>query len=299
VPDEDPFDVLHQQLFGFVPAKHGTTYERLAAIVLAVLGWHDIVQAKTEKPAGRRTRQVLDVVARNPLGEQRRLIVECKHKAEGDVGKGVMDKLVGIGAQIGADDLAVITTQDFTRGARDVAFDEKIAMVKLRTYDPTRDHFVLRVEATFRPQNPPVISDVDIEIGETEGLESETTVQFDLRTPLETDSGEVAGTLEDVLQVNALRPAPGTFDRRQELSEGTWLRISNGRIRLKSVSWREAISYGPSFSAVSEIDGDPAIVVEELDETGAGISHRLLVDKDLYAWDIDEQNRVVPRGRLS
>jgi hypothetical protein len=300
MPAEDPFDALHRQLFGYVPAKHGTTYERLAAIVLAVLGWHDIVQAKPEKPVARRTKQVLDIVARNPLGEQRRMIVECKHKEpNGNVGKGVMDKLVGIRAQLGADDLCVITTEDFTKGARDVAFDEDIAMVKLRSYDPTTDHFVLRVEATFRPQNPPVISNVDVQIGETEGLESETTVQFDLRTPLETDDGAAAGTLEDVLEVNALRPKAGTFERRQDLLEQRWLSVANGRIRLKSVAWREEISFGQPFSAVSEIDGAPTIVVEQLDEDGKGASRRLLVDKALFAWDIDEQNRVVSRGQLT
>ena len=38
-----PSDIekLHHELFGVVPDKHGTAYERIAAVVMAVLGWHE------------------------------------------------------------------------------------------------------------------------------------------------------------------------------------------------------------------------------------------------------------------
>ena len=88
-------DLLHEALFGFVPGNPGTAYERLTAIVLAGLGWTGVKQQASEQPEGARAKQTLDVVARHPSGEQRRLIVQCKHYAE-TVGKEVIDTLVGI-----------------------------------------------------------------------------------------------------------------------------------------------------------------------------------------------------------
>lgn len=35
-------DDLHERIFGFVPPKAGTAYERLAAVVLAERGWESV-----------------------------------------------------------------------------------------------------------------------------------------------------------------------------------------------------------------------------------------------------------------
>ena len=35
-----------------MPDKHGTAYERVAAVVMAVLGWDDIEFDQTERPEG-------------------------------------------------------------------------------------------------------------------------------------------------------------------------------------------------------------------------------------------------------
>src|SRR5579872_4218688 len=102
----DVFQELHQDLFGFTPQKAGTAYERLAAVVLAVLGWqvtHDV----TVKPIGKTAGHQLDVVAEAPDGQLKRLIIECKDYAT-DVKQGVLDTLVGVRQQVGADAAAVV-----------------------------------------------------------------------------------------------------------------------------------------------------------------------------------------------
>src|SRR5687768_12667432 len=79
-----PSDIerLHHELFGIVPGKHGTAYERIAAVVMAVLGWHDVEYDRSEQPEGLLAGHQIDVVCRRPDGNQERLIIECK-----DVGK--------------------------------------------------------------------------------------------------------------------------------------------------------------------------------------------------------------------
>lgn len=44
--------------------------------------------------------------------------------------------------------------------------------------------------------------------------------------------------------------------------------------------------------------GDPVLVLEQLDGDGELESGRVVVDQDLFAWDLDEDGNVVPRGQL-
>ena len=49
---KEPIVALHEQLLGWRPKKDGTAYERLAALVLAGLGWEQIKQESHEQPPG-------------------------------------------------------------------------------------------------------------------------------------------------------------------------------------------------------------------------------------------------------
>jgi hypothetical protein len=61
-------DRLHEELFGSIPAKPGTAYEMITAIVLAALGWQDVVHDCTERADGMRAGHQLDVTCRDPDG---------------------------------------------------------------------------------------------------------------------------------------------------------------------------------------------------------------------------------------
>ena len=126
-------DELHESVFGFRPEKKGEAYERLAAVVLAVLGWQDVTHDVRERPEGKRALHQLDVTAKHPDGRILQFVVECKDWNR-IVGKGTVDALVGVRSQIGADAAAVVTTKGFTRGARSVAADEDIALVLLTPF---------------------------------------------------------------------------------------------------------------------------------------------------------------------
>lgn len=295
-----PIDTLHEQLFGFIPGNPGTAYERLTAIVLAGLGWTQVKQRSREQPEGTRAKQTLDVVARHPTGEQRRLVVQCKHYAE-TVGKEVIDTLVGVGKQLGDVDLAVVTMVGFTEGARAVCVDQNIAMVRLRPYDPAKDEgsFIRRIELTLYAVSPPVITNFKVEVGDVEGDVTEGEQVHNTLAPLQTDDGTAVESLAEVMQAHGGGFEEGQFDRRVELPGRRWLVVDGGRAEIKSLSWRETIAKGEPTVTVVEGKGSPVLVLQQLDEHGELSLGRLVVDRHLWAWDLEDHNNVVPRGPLA
>jgi len=97
----DEIAALHGDLFEFVPPKAGTAYERIAALVLATLGWQNVAHYVSEQPVGRCAEHRLDVVAHDSAGVVGRLIVECKDYSK-TVGEGTLNTLVGVREQLGA-----------------------------------------------------------------------------------------------------------------------------------------------------------------------------------------------------
>jgi hypothetical protein len=307
-PDvSDPIEELHRRLFGFVPSKPGTAYERLTAVVLAALGWREVVHDLRETRKGKRAKHQLDVVAVNPVGERRRLIVECKYfdgtaRKGGDrtVGKGIADTLVGVLSQLGADDGAIVSSVRFTKGARAVAADEEIAMVSLRPYDAVLDEgqFIVRITITITPQNPPTLSDVHVEAGAVEGAPSFAGSEMDPYAHLEHDDGTHAETIATCLSSTRCDLASAhSSAARIWLSDGGYPSTAV-ESKSKGVTWTETITNGPAHTTVVEREGEPQLVVFQLDPDGVPTSGRLVVDRDLFAWDIDEQNHVIPRGKL-
>ncbi len=297
--DVNTLDLLHEVLFGFIPSNPGTAYERLTAIVLAGLGWIEVRQQASEQAAGARAKQTLDVVARHPAGKQRRLIVQCKHYGE-TVGKEVMDTLVGIGVQLGDVDVAIVTTVGFTAGARDVAADRGIAMVRVRGYDRKRDdgRFLRRVELTLDVFSPPIVTDFRVEIGEIDGNVLGGRASYGTDTALQRDDSSAAETLAEIIMANSAGLVEGDFDRRVNFSERRWLPVEGGRAAISAITWHERVARGEPSVTVIEAEGDPVLVVEQFDEKGEVESGRLVVDRHLWAWDLDADNNVVPRGQL-
>lgn len=58
------------------------------------------------------------------------------------------------------------------------------------------------------------------------------------------------------------------------------------------------ITAGEPVVTVAEKEGEPVLVVEQLGADSKPTSGRLVVDQDLWAWDLDDKNQVVPRGHL-
>jgi hypothetical protein len=293
----DQLQVLHQELFGFTPAKPWQAYERLTAVVLAVLGWTAVKQQSHERRTGARALQRLDVVARHPSGEQRRLIVQCKQYGK-TVEKEEVDTLIGVGKQVGDVDLALVTTKGFTSGACDAAVDEDVAMVVLRPYDETSEqaNFVRAIHVTLNFLGPPIVTNFSVELGATEGPVQNGTLQTNTLQVLERGDGTPGETLAELM--GRSRPGEaGEFDQRLELPDARWLRVPGGRVQIHAITWHEKMEQGSHTFSI-EAKGEPKLVIQQLDDDLNPSSGRLVVDQDLYAWDLDDDNNVVPRGQL-
>lgn len=293
----DKIEALHQAVFGFVPEKRGTAYERLASIVLAVLGWEDVQHDLAERPAGRRAKHQLDVVARRPDGEVARLVVECKDW-DTTVGKRVMDSLTGVCKQIGADAAAVITTKGFTKGARAVAADEDIAMVRLRPFDPARDEgtYIKRVEVLLE-FGFPIPTDLEVELDD-DNIQGDGPWRVEIHdwTELRRVDGTPAETVGELLRSEKQLPPPGKPRReRRGLPERRLVQAESGEwLAIKALSWTVTV-HTAEEKVVSEAKGEPKLVLQQLDEHGDPYGGKVLSDDHLNMWEIAEDGRVRQR----
>jgi hypothetical protein len=268
---------------------------------MAVLGWHDVVHDVTERPAGRTAEHQLDVVARGPTGEVRRLIVECK-EWDKTVGKGTLDALVGVRAQIRADAAAVVTTVGYTSGARRVAFDEDIALLRLRPFDPDRDEgaYIKAVEIALDAYGA-VRSDFGVDVAEEQTVASGTQFRISL-TPqdhLLHPDGSRAEELDAVLRQPAAPMRDGVYHQRAEFEGVRLIPTEEGvPVPIRALTWTETVSHGTTVTR-SEMKGEPKLVFEQLDEQGVVHSGRVVVDRDLYAWEFDADNNLRARGSLA
>ena len=89
----------------------------------------------------------------------------------------------------------------------------------------------------------------------------------------------------------------GDFDRRVELPASRWVRAGDGRVQIKAITWHEKIEQASHLVRI-EGKGHPELVLQQLGDDCKPTSGRLVVDRDLYAWDVDKKNNVVPRGQL-
>ncbi|HEX3512044.1 MAG TPA: restriction endonuclease [Solirubrobacteraceae bacterium] len=292
---------LHGALFGFRPAKEGAAYERLSAVVLATLGWQDVAHDTTESAPGKLAAHQLDVTGRHPSGEIRRLIVECKDWDE-VVGKGTLDTLVGVCAQLNPDGAAVITTKGYTTGAIAVAVDENIALLRLRAFDPENPTpYVKTIVLTIEPVTS-TYSDINIELMPDHGLPpgTEFRAQAAGNDYLLHLDGSQAETFRELLQGQeaTVQAEAGSYPRRIAFSDGRLLPVGDGAtVPVAALSWTETVHRG-SHTTRTERQGDPMLVLEQLNEKGELEHDRVVIDRDLFAWDIDDHGNVTQRGQL-
>lgn len=289
-------DELHEQVFGFTPPKAGTAFERLAAVVLAGLGWKYVKHETKLQPQGRRAEQRLDITAIHPDGSIEHLLIECKDWNK-DVGKGTMDALVGVRDQANFDAAMAVTTKGYTSGAIDVAVDENIAMVVLREVRPD-ERFVMSVGIQTiiwgsNWSNVQVLADSDADVSDGQPGEMSTEDHF-----LYID-GNQAESLREILESRSTTRQEGVFDHEVRFEDGRLAPMTTSRpIPIVGIKWTETVSKSSPHKSVTKAEGEPCLVVEQIDEDGTPVRPRLVVDRHLNAWDIAEDGSVIERGGL-
>ena len=254
-------------------------------------GGHARHQIATRRPQGRAT---------SADGSVRHLLVECKDWNK-KVDKKTLDALVGIRNQGGFDAAMAVTTVGFTSGAVDVAVDECAAMVVLRELRDDDGPFVMEVSAEIRFLVP-THSSLQLLVPENSGLPDgvPTEAMTDQFQFMHLD-GSPAETLLQIFQAKStpLADGEGTFERSTDFDTGRLVRANDGTpFRVSGLRWTETVE-AMTQTVTHKADGEPCLVLEQLDENGEPQGTRLVVDRHLYSWDIDEDGAVKRHGKLT
>jgi len=288
-------DRLYLELFGSIPAKAGTAYEMITAIVLAALGWQDVVHDRTGRADGMRAGHQLDVTCRDREGKVRRLLIECKEWDTQDVGQDEMIKLYSVRDELGASDAAIITKRSFTKGARDTAYDHDLAMLRLRAYDPSVDDgtWIKKVSVNIEigaivQRDVVVLVDGVWRVARELGIRAEGWMDvFDVAGKR---LGNVAGlyTLGKVIEVRDDATRKGfEIDGDPVQVEGL-----DGLVKIMGMQWEER-EVTDTVPAVSEAKGTPRLVLQQLDENGERTAGKVIVAEKLQAWKVADDGRAV------
>lgn len=297
-PTGPAVDELHEALFGWRP-RSGLAHERLTPILLAILGWQDLAQETANLTVDWRTQHLLDVTVHEPLGEVRHLLAECRDWCK-VVDRSTIDELAGLRSQVGADVVAAITTSGFTDSARLRAAQDGVALICLRPFrGEDANRFIKRVEMTFA-FHIPVYSDFDIELISDRGSLRGTQFQiaFDDDHHLLALDGSPAETASEILCASEAPAKEGVFRQRATFRNGRLLQVlGDSPIAISALGWTETV-HRATHTASVEMQGAPAVVVERLGDDRAIRAERIVLDDDLYAWQVDGQGEVINRGPM-
>jgi hypothetical protein len=291
-------DDLHEAMFGFRPSGLGKSYERLAAIVFAQLGWTDVVFDTIRGVPGRRAKHQIDVTARRPDGQAERTIIECKDWDKG-VGKATLDALVGVRNQLAADLAIVVTTERYTRGARAVAVDDGVTMLRLQPIDPDNPPDYVRSASVKLVPTVPQFSGVGVVPGDNGERTEPVDINLTSADHLLHVDGTQAERIQDLLVSQSVAEV-GRYERRSEFPDGRLIPVVAGApIRIDALTWVETVVAGSSTTVTVSAIGSPKLSVQELDGAGDPREGRVVVDVALNAWHIDDAGRVLPRGNVT
>ncbi len=199
---------------------------------------------ETVTPVGKQAAHQLDITGRFPTGELEHTIVECKDKKSGEVGQDVLDHLVGVIAQLGADNGAVITTRGYTAGAAAVAADEDITLLRLRPYDHENpEPFVKKITLNI-VWIASTQADINVAVA-ADALPASAAgpVAFYTGTNLLNPDGTPAETLLDVFKANTapIGTEPGRYPREVKFDGGRLFPVPGGEpVSLAAVTWRRS-----------------------------------------------------------
>lgn len=135
-PDENlsPIEQIYDRNVAAEKLKHGTKYEQLTALVFQSLdGSSEIVHDVKLRGDGKSTTHQIDVhITRS--GKAGRVIIECRDKT--DPNKIDLDEARSFATVIRQLSVTgiMVTTTDFTRGAKTLAQDEGIELFTLRPF---------------------------------------------------------------------------------------------------------------------------------------------------------------------
>ena len=287
-------DRLYEELFGTMPPGEGKAYERISALVMAALGWVDVVHDRTELPEGMTADHQLDVTCRRPDGTVSRLLIECKERDTGKVDQDVISKLAYVRDRIGASHAAVITKRGFTKGARNLAADEDISLLRLRAYEPQTDDgtWITGISTTITLG---FIDHTDVELLTHDGWQSADSRRVRTEAWMGYIGGvddEPEGTWDELYSAGTI-----TAHNEQRTTRETILanpiRVEgvDEWITITGLRWVDVVLQHP-LTVSTRAEGTPRLVLEQFNADGTKHAGRVIVGEKLQAWVINPDGTV-------
>lgn len=286
---------LYEELIGPVPKKKGTAYEKLTAIVLAALGWQDVIHDRTEQAEGMLADHQLDVTCRNADGSVERVLIECKDWDTEDIGQDEMIKLYSVRDELGASHAAMITKRRFTEGARATAVDHDIAMLRLRIYDPAIDDGTWITGMTITWEfGVPVQEDVEVRVDGNWQSAQELGMMIQGWMDVVDPAGDPVDTIAGLFAAGEIVDEQDGRTRRQvDLPQPRQLEGFAGWLSFDAMRWTERVVTDTVVST-SKASGTPRLLLQQLDENGDAHAGRVMVDEKLTPWRVNDDGTVSP-----
>jgi hypothetical protein len=246
----------------------------------------------------------IDIVVDDEDGATR-LIVECKHWRQ-TVQQSVISETASRRDQLGASEAAVITTADFTSGARNVAADEQVRLLRvkrLRAGDSWQG--VLREIRLRGTMAFPELTDLRWRSVDPHEVEAAGAAGADMRwgedeqeifdSAVEDAQGSPAETVRELLSRSPSPAVEGLHSHTVALPEPRYLRVdSQRRILVRALEWTERVTV-MTFERTVGPRSEGMLLIERLDPSGESAAKRVLMLHELYVWDIDPDGNLVLR----
>ena len=266
--DTDPICVLYDEIIADEKLKHGTKYERLAALVFKHLRQDDTVTHDVRlRGEGRRTWHQIDVRLATLEGTTLRAIVECRHlfgkAGRKKLGLGAVRDFASVQRDLEADEAWMVTTGAFTGPATTYAEEQGIRL------------------ATLKPPLEPQVERID-----------------PYETYFLTEDGEPDELFHDVIDpiyqrlqrglTEGINAGTELFDRTRHVLVGEIL------VAVRGFEWEIELRYGNFDFSINLAQKIARLLLDSLD----GRVHARFTTAQLSQWSVSPNDRVVQgRGR--
>lgn len=290
-PDRSEIEQIYDRNVAEEALKHGTTYERLTAFIFQTLDAAATVQHDVRlRGDGKKTKNQIDVhITRG--GQSSRVIIECRDKTDPNkIGVNEARAFATVVRHMDARGI-MVTTTDYTEGARDLADDEGVQLLTLRPFQDTdAEGRLIAIEVNIRVANPVpdsiVVKPVD------ESLDGQQ-LPVNLAAPI-TGGNDNHATLRDLIWSMMDAPLEGEVPSGSRISELTLdppVTVDNDgqMVDIAAIQVHYHVEVSETRSRVDAGARIAELVVRTLD----GSFDRVIWNEDLKRFELAPKTKIV------
>jgi len=279
-------DIVYDRYIAAEKLKHGTKFERVAAVVFQIL--NEGVEVRHDvrlRGDGKDTTHQIDVSVRGQE-PRRHLVIECKDKDTAAVGLGTVRDFNGAVIQLDADAFLLASSR-FTKAARTYANDERIQIGTMRPFTDEdwegRIRKVVLTISAFVREDPPR---VELQVTEGTDVSQVSAGLIHVSESPEIESGRTLHSLvEDLIGAWPMRE--GEYEASQSCDPP--LTVGGTPVHRVVVRYRVT-----AVTTTVEVESDavPELLIRTLD----GTLDRVITSSDLKRFTFDESGKVIARA---